>query len=167
MTPTNTPTKTPTAVPSVTPTEVACETIDNAEDLTELDSRALEQRDLVIKQSKKALKQGFLGKKEQAKYEAAAKSAYVVSWSAVWSIPSIVRSCDEAPSCVQVSLEGRITSYLDTSLTLKNLADNMAARIKKKGGKSMAETTVKKAKALHKDNVKTASTLPTTTSVCP
>ncbi|MBN8549764.1 MAG: hypothetical protein J0M12_10665 [Deltaproteobacteria bacterium] len=150
----------------MTPTQVACTTIDNAQDLTTLDSRSMEQRDLIINQAKKAAKQGYLSAKQQAKFTAAAKAGYVVAWSAVWTIPSVVKECESSPTCVQVSLEGDINTYIDKSEDLKDLADSMAVVIKKKGGKKQAEYVVRHAKALHEQNILTTKKLPKTESIC-
>lgn len=126
----------------------------------------MQQRDLVISSAKKALKNGFITKKQHAKFVSAAKSNYVASWSAVWTIPSVVKDCDEAQTCVKVSLQGVISDFVSKSEVLRQLGIDLSARVKKAGGVKFAKSIAKKSNALHKQNVGETKTLPTTNTEC-
>ncbi len=153
-------------MPSSTQTPVACVSKDNRTLLAQLDGRSLEQRDLVVREAKSALKAKRLTKKEADKYIGSAKSLYVVSWTAVWTIPSFVTECDQAQTCITVSLQSTIDSFASKSNDLRNLANTMASKIKSRGGKKQAESITKRARTLHDHNIAELKTLPTTNTSC-
>jgi hypothetical protein len=116
--------------------------------------------------AKKALDQKLITKKDQTKIVTAAKNGYVASWTAVWTIPAVVKDCDAGPTCVQVNLQGVIDSFVAKSNELRQIANTLATKVKSKGGKKLADYIVKHAKALHEKNVAESKLLPTSTTEC-
>ena len=160
---------TPSATPEIT---VNCTNVDISEQLFALDGGAANQLAL-IKQAAAKIRKSSLKKKQEGrvvsgKLVTSAHQLYLGTWTIVWSVPTIIQSCDASPLCITSDHSGSISTYLGNVQSLDNIYAQLLTLGRKTRAFSKSSVTrlSRREKEALKANQALAATVPLTTTVC-
>ena len=133
-----------------------------------IDSGAFAQKKLINSLAKR-LQNSTSDPKIQA-FAASAKSKaqklYMENWQLTWSMPQLMKTCENIVVCINTQNAPTITTYNTTSKLLKDLALSLNKKLAKILKKKADPVVIKKANALHAKNLESSATVPSHSSVC-
>jgi hypothetical protein len=96
-----------------------------------------------------------------------ADSIYGGSWKNVWTIPSVVISCESSSNCVTVSLSSEVAKVQQGSAQSLALTSEVTARLRReKALQRFANQVDRQAKNLHAKNLSELAELPQKHTTC-
>jgi len=149
---------------------LGCTERDITSSLFGLDGSSLRQSQILIKAAKDLLSKAGKSRSNLKFAEAqfnAASDLHMKNWSISWSIPQKFNSCSNSNFCVSVDHSGATTEYIKNADELYNRTLKTVKRIRKlTRSKTVSRHILKTAQNEHALALKTATSIPVSSSAC-
>jgi len=144
----------------------SCNDIDITSEQFVLDGTALEQRQIVRRATRMLLRNGG-NKKVVQRLRQRANNHYENAWQIIWSLPSVMTSCEVEGFCAETSNASEIDQFRNSSLILRNTGRRAVRALRRTTGlQRVGQRLLRRANNLHQENMDNSSEVPVTSSSC-